>query len=145
MKSYNLKIKILLLMLFTVTVLGNNGILQYFTAESNGDSVTVKWSTSSEDDIKRFELERSISTSAFKRIFVQTAKGSPNSYSYNDTEAFMKQDEEPDSDFQSQKTYSYRIKIYYNDNSFTYSDATLVKHKPSSIRRTWGMIKEMFR
>jgi hypothetical protein len=57
----------------------------------------------------------------------------------------MKQDVTGNDDLMSQKTYSYRLKIIFSDNTYIYSDIALVKHKPSSIRRTWGMIKEMFR
>lgn len=135
---------------FIVSVLGllaSSSIIQNFSAESNGDSVTVRWTSVSEEGIRRFELERSTGTnSAFKRVSSQLAKGTPNSYSYIDTEAFMKQDSPTgDDDFMSQKTYNYRLKIVSNDNTFSYSDVALIKHQPSSIRRTWGMIKEMFR
>jgi hypothetical protein len=41
--------------------------------------------------------------------------------------------------------YSYRIKVIAFDNSVSYSNIVSVSHSVSGIRRTWGMIKEMFR
>ncbi|MDX9791659.1 MAG: hypothetical protein WC313_09425 [Candidatus Kapaibacterium sp.] len=140
------KIFILVFMLAAVAIVASSSIIQNFTAESNGDSVTVRWTSSTEENIKRFELERrTANMSAFKRIHTQTSKGTPNQYSYVDNEAFMKQDNNNDVDILSQKTYNYRLKIVFHDNTFTYSDIAMIQHKPSSIRRTWGMIKEMFR
>lgn len=143
----NIKIIIFIFVSSFLTLLASSSIIHNFTAESNGDSVTVRWSTTSEDNLRRFELERSTTTSSnFVRVSNQLAKGTAHTYSYLDTEAFMKQDfSENEDDFLSQKTYNYRLKIVFKDNTFIYSDVALIKHKPSSIRRTWGMIKEMFR
>lgn len=128
-----------------ITVWASSTIIQNFTAESNGDSVTIRWTSSDEEGIRRFELERSTSSNSFNRVANYIAKGSPSTYSYVDNEAFMKDNELDNNDLMSQKTYNYRLKIVLKDNSFSYSDVAAIQHKPSSIRRTWGMIKEMFR
>lgn len=141
----NVKVIFLVFISLALSVIAGSSIIQNFSAESNGDSVTVRWTSVSEENVRKFDLERSTSTSSFKSIYVQTAKGNPNSYSYIDNEAFMKQDLPESDDLMSQKTYNYRLKIVFSDYTFTYSDVALIQHKPSSIRRTWGMIKEMFR
>ncbi|MBX3044930.1 MAG: hypothetical protein KIT33_09735 [Candidatus Kapabacteria bacterium] len=143
----NIKIIFFVLITSVLGLLASNSIIQNFSAESNGDSVTIRWTSTSEDGVRRFELERSTtSNNSFKRITHQLAKGTPSTYSYVDTEAFMKQDTyEGNDDLMTQKTYNYRLKIVYANNTFSYSDVALIKHQPSSIRRTWGMIKEMFR
>jgi hypothetical protein len=145
MKRNKLFISIIIFLAVAVAAISSDMFIDYFTAESNGDSVSVKWNSSSEDGLKRFELERSISSAAFKKIYTTNVKGMPSSYSYNDTEAFMKQDASENNELLTQNTYNYRLKLVFSDNTFTYSEVALVKHKPSSIRRTWGMIKEMFR
>ncbi|MDT3740964.1 MAG: hypothetical protein RO257_15855 [Candidatus Kapabacteria bacterium] len=141
----NVKVIFIVFISLVLSVIAGNSIIQNFSAESNGDSVTVRWTSVSEENVRKYDLERSTSTSSFKSINVQTAKGNPNSYSYVDNEAFMKQDAPESDDLMSQKTYNYRLKIVFSDYTFTYSDVALIQHKPSSIRRTWGMIKEMFR
>ncbi len=123
--------------------LANDSIIKSFTAESGGDYVTVKWATDTEVNVKQFEVERSSADNNFKRIYLKLSSGKSNNYSYIDEEAFMKKDADPN--MQTSKVYSYRIKIVYKDNTISYTDEAFVAHKPSSIRRTWGMIKEMFR
>lgn len=124
-------------------VFASDSVIKSFSAESGGDYVTIKWSTDNEANVKQFDVERSAADNNFKKIHQKISAGKSNNYSFIDEEAFMKQDINPE--LQSQKVYSYRIKIVYKDNSSTYSDESYVAHKPSSIRRTWGMIKEMFR
>ena len=45
----------------------------------------------------------------------------------------------------AESEYSYRLKVFFKDHTYKYSDEINVTHKTSSIRRTWGMIKEMFK
>lgn len=125
--------------------LASDSVIQSFTAESSGDNVTVRWSTSDESLVKRFEIERSVGEQNYKRIHIITAKGVPSNYNYRDEEAFMKEEIEYRPDLQSQNFYTYRIKVIYKDNTSNFSDVAYVRHNTSSIRRTWGMIKEMFR
>lgn len=124
-------------------VFASDGVIKSFSAESGGDYVTIKWSTDNEANVKQYDVERSAADNNFKKIHQKIPQGISNNYSFVDEEAFMKQDVNPE--LQSQKVYSYRIKVVYKDNTNSYTDEAYVAHKPSSIRRTWGMIKEMFR
>lgn len=124
-------------------VFASDSVIKSFSAESGGDYVTIKWSTDNEASVKQFDVERSAADNNFKKIHQKISQGKSNNYTFVDEEAFMKQDANPE--LLAQKVYSYRIKIVYKDNSSAYTDEAYVAHKPSSIRRTWGMIKEMFR
>ncbi|HRP01398.1 MAG TPA: hypothetical protein PLE30_02010 [Candidatus Kapabacteria bacterium] len=139
--------RLLFIILFALTaiaiVFANESVIRSFTAESGGDYVTVKWTTENEANVKQFEVERSAADNNFKKIHQKLSDGKASNYSYIDEEAFMKQGSSDE--LQAQKVYSYRIKVVYKDNSNSYTDEAYVAHKPSSIRRTWGMIKEMFR
>ena len=126
-------------------VFASDGVVKSFSAESGGDFVTVKWATDNESNVKLFEIERSTADNNFKKIHQKLSQGKSSTYSYLDEEAFMKQDGGSNPDLKSQSIYSYRIKVVYKDNSTSFTDEAYVAHKPSSIRRTWGMIKEMFR
>lgn len=141
----NTKFIFIVFLASVMAIWASSSVIQNFTAESNGDSITIRWTSSDEEGVKRYELERSTSTHAFDRVSDFIAKGTPSSYSYVDNEAFMKDSDANNNEFMSQKTYNYRLKVVFNNNKFSYSDVTTVQHKPSSIRRTWGMIKEMFR
>jgi hypothetical protein len=135
---------LLFILAFAVIAFATDTILKNFTAESGGDFITVRWTTENEAGIKQFEIERSASDQIYKKIETRLALGKASSYSYIDEEAFMKQDG-GNTEIQSQNVYSYRLKVVYKDNNSSYSDEAYVMHKPSSFRRTWGMIKEMFR
>jgi hypothetical protein len=45
----------------------------------------------------------------------------------------------------AQGNLSYRLRIVRDDQSAGYSNTVTVTHSVSGIKRTWGMIKEMFR
>ncbi len=128
-----------------IAIWASSSVIQNFTAESNGDSVTIRWTSAEEDGVQRYELERSTPSNSFDRLANFVAKGSSSSYSFVDNEAFMKDGLSGNNDLVAQKTYNYKLRIVYKNNKFAYSDMVTVQHKPSSIRRTWGMIKEMFR
>ena len=135
---------LLFIFAFAAIAYASDSILKNFTAESGGDFVTLRWTTENESGIRQFEIERSSSDQVYKKIETKLASGKASSYSYIDEEAFMKQGSGND-ELTSKNVYSYRLKLVYKDNNTTYSDEAYVMHKPSSFRRTWGMIKEMFR
>jgi hypothetical protein len=75
-------------------------------------------------------------------VHTEFAKGNATSYKYIDEDAYSRKNSDGTL---SQTIYSYRIKIISNDNSYIYSNTVNVTQEASIIRRTWGMIKEMFR
>lgn len=134
------------LFLAVAVTLATPGLLDTFSAHSDGSVIKVKWRSAQENDISRYELERSISGRNFVKVHDEDAKGYSASYQYIDNEAYLKEKFKASTDqIMSDKIYSYRLKIIRKDNSYTYSDKAIVTHNISSIRRTWGMIKEMFR
>lgn len=141
-KFVYMKIKtvILLFIISTASLIAADNI--YFTATSSGNNVNIEWRLNDESNISSYQLERSSTGSNFISINSQAAKGSNFTYKYEDPDAFAK---DGNTDTQSKNIYTYRIKIIKKDNSYSYSDPKTVIHKVSGIRRTWGMIKEMFR
>ncbi len=121
--------------------------LDKFDASSNGTDITVKWQAFDESGVASYEIERSIATpSAFKKITSKKAEGSGHLYTYIDRDAYLKDKSKKDGNPVLQdNVYSYRLKIIFDDDSYTYSNQVNVTHKTSNIRRTWGMIKEMFK
>ena len=115
-----------------------------FRAFSNGTNITVQWSTTSETNLKEFEIQRSSNNSAFKKVTTVEAKGKISDYKYVDEDALLKQGD-VDPQVQSGKVYSYRIKSIFDDGNEELSESISVTHQTNSIRRTWGMIKELFR
>lgn len=134
---------ILLLLLISIGYIFAADLFEYFRATSNGKVITIEWKATNESNISLYEIERSSSKQPFTRIASVEAKGYPNNYKYTDEEAFLRGD-----DFEKilkNNNFIYRIKIIHKDNTFTYSNTVSVLHNVSSIRRTWGMIKELFK
>lgn len=130
-----------LLALFAVaTLFAAQATFDYVTAKSDGKSITVEWRTESESGVANFAVERAADGVSFSTVSTLDARGSQTVYRYVDEDALMK----GNSDVTGKK-YVYRIKIIGGDNSVTYSNSINVTHNISGIRRTWGMIKEMFR
>lgn len=139
-----MKTTILALLLSVTSLFAAEISLDYFTAKSDGKSITVSWKSSTERNISRYEIERAGSDFAFKPIAQIDAKGTAASYTYTDEDAFMKlNDNNPT--LTQQTKYTYRLKYVGSDNSANYSSPINVSHSVSGVRRTWGMIKEMFR
>jgi hypothetical protein len=117
--------------------------LEYFRANSDGKVITIEWKASAESAVSNYEIERAAPSQFFEKIHSEQAKNAPNAdYTYIDDEAYYKDTD--NKTINSDDVYSYRIKIVYKDNTYSYSNTINVEHKVSSIRRTWGMIKQMF-
>lgn len=104
------------------------------SAVSDGQSVVLTWQTTSEDNLKNFVIERKPTEGEF----VEIASLNPEEdkyYEYVDRTAYKTEE----------AVYVYRLKIVDNDGSVTYSGEASVLHNVSSVRRTWGSIKALFR
>lgn len=117
--------------------------IQSFTARSTGTAIVVEWKSAAEPDVTSYELERAGDDQVFRNVSTVTAKGSNQPYSYTDDEAFGKRDGTDGS--VARNYFTYRLKIVRADKSFVYSNTIGVNHNVSGIKKTWGMIKEMFR
>jgi hypothetical protein len=109
-------------------------------AKSDGRVITVHWVSTDETGLAGYELARgsgSIGSSlAFIVIFDRVApKGSNAIYDVVDETAFRT----------SESFYQYRIVAIYADGHRSEPYFVGVTHSVSSVRRTWGSIKAMFR
>ena len=128
-----------------VAVLGNIalcGVIRdgSLSAESQSNGVSIRWTSDNESGVVAYRLERSLADGTTFMTLVDRLpiKGSGQSYLYTDETAFRTTD----------SFYRYRV---------TPIDATgsqvggqqyytgLISSKVSSVRRTWGSIKAMFR
>lgn len=135
--------KILLLLLVPVIMFAADVSFDYFTTNSDGKNVNIEWRCNSEKMVLRFELERSPDGQSYRSIATFDAHGSNQVYRFVDQDVLMKGDNNQNR--AAKANYFYRIKIVGSDNSVSYSNISSVIHNVSSVRRTWGMIKEMFR
>jgi hypothetical protein len=120
-------------------------VIENLIARSDGRAITVEWRTSKETDVAMYEIERSpVNQLDFKKIGSVPARNTPQSYRFVDETALATYTAGGAS-VQSGAVYVYRLKIIDTSDKITYSNTISVTHTISSVRRTWGMIKEMFR
>jgi len=111
--------------------------VQEFLAKSEGGNVVLEWWTGIESNVRSFVVERKSGTSSdFVTIGPPISpKGNNSYYQFIDESAFK----------QTDSFYVYRLKITDNDGTVAYSKEVGVSHTVSSVKRTWGSIKAMFR
>lgn len=124
-----------------VFLFANEEVINYLNASSNGNRIKIEWKTNDIAGVQKYEIERSSKHHNFTKLSEVAAKANLNSYTYYDESALKQKAEE----LQASTLYSYRIKVVYKDNSSSYSNVINVTHSTSGVKRTWGMIKEMFR
>lgn len=109
-------------------------------AKSNGSGVYVWWYSNDETGVARFEVWRSSGptsggTNSFIKVTQKSLKGNGEYYDFQDDTAFKLTD----------NYYQYRVRVVYTDGSVFDTPPVGVIHSVSSVRRTWGSIKAMFR
>ncbi len=105
-------------------------------ARSDGNNVIIQWGTADESNTKEFVVERRAGTvGEFVMLTTVASKGSNSFYEYIDQSAFKT----------TGTIYQYRIKIVAKTGEVEYSKIITVSHNVSSVKRTWGSLKAMFR
>ncbi len=105
-------------------------------ARSDGNDVTIQWGTTDETLMQEFVVERQAGgqTEWVALDPIVAPKGSNSFYEFVDQTAFKT----------TASVYQYRIRIVAQDGT-TYSKVMVVSHNVSSVKRTWGSLKAMFR
>ncbi|MCB0748173.1 MAG: hypothetical protein H6613_19945 [Ignavibacteriales bacterium] len=128
---------ILLILLLSLSTLISGTLIHTFVATSNGDAINLSWETSIEENIKEFEILRGRDKDNLAPIARVTAKGNNSNYTYVDENAYKT----------SSTFYSYGLILV--DNSGSRSQVVMhtqvVHDNVSSVKRTWGSIKALFR
>lgn len=106
------------------------------SASSNGNDITIRWQSEDESGVLRYEIERKAGMNGQFLFLVQIPlQGNNSSYTYVDDSAFRT----------LESIYQYRVKVSFGNGTAAYYGPITVTHSVSSVRRTWGSIKAMFR
>lgn len=110
------------------------------SAESQSNGVTVRWTSDNESGVAGYRIERSLADGSGFIVLINLlpTKGSGQSYTFVDETAFRTTD----------SFYRYRVTpVDRNDNEVGGEQyyTSVISSKVSSVRRTWGSIKAMFR
>ncbi|MEO5928813.1 MAG: hypothetical protein ABIR47_02665 [Candidatus Kapaibacterium sp.] len=137
MKIVRYSIAIVVLLCMAFPAMGTQSIFSYVKASPYGDEVLLQWETMEETGIKSFEIERkSDETIDYRMIARIDPKGRHSAYNYIDNGAFYKTE--------SGKHFTYRLKAV-GGTTDQFSPAITITHEVSGVRKSWGMIKELFR
>jgi len=107
------------------------------SGSSDGSNITIRWVSEDEAGVLRFEIERRAGVSGqFFLLSALPLRGNNSSYEYIDETAYRV----------AESVYQYQVKVVYTNGSApAYYGPITVRHSVSSVRRTWGSIKAMFR
>lgn len=127
---------ILIVCTISATAVGG-AFLDYFNGRSDGDNIVLEWKTRSESNLLRYEIQRKAGYDGeFVTLTTVAPKGSNSLYTYVDRSAYKA----------TESIYIYRLKIVDSQSGpASYSSEITVSHSVSSVKRTWGSIKAMFR
>ena len=125
------------LLALVVVALASPVMFSSFRAVPKNDDIELSWRTSNETGVQFFDVERrSEDMPEFRRLDRIAAKGGSAVYVYTDNGAFYKPT--------AGKRFSYRIRAGGTGGEQV-SPIVTVEHEVSSVKRSWGMIKELFR
>jgi hypothetical protein len=119
-----------------VSLLFASTIFEEYSATPETNKVTIRWRTSSETDVVKFTILRSMDDQSFNEVNTISAKGQGQDYTFIDENVI----------FKSSQTFFYKIRAVRSDNStIEETQSLIVNPNISGIYRTWGAIKAMFR
>ncbi|MCR4417403.1 MAG: hypothetical protein WHV63_06205 [Ignavibacteria bacterium] len=128
--------KVLTILLIGLTTLVFAGAtLEFFRGRSENDKVILEWKSREEAAVKEYIIERKSLNSDYIPLATVQPKGNNSYYSFIDETAFKSLG----------SIYYYRLKIVDYNGSISYSNEISIFHSVSSVKRTWGSIKAMFR
>ena len=119
-----------------VSILFASTIFEEYSATPETNRVTIRWRTSSEADVVKFAILRSMDDQSFSEVSAVSAKGQGQEYTFIDENVI----------FKSTQTFFYKIRAIRSDNTtIEETQSLIVNPNISGIYRTWGAIKAMFR
>lgn len=103
-------------------------------ASHDGGHVVLQWQSTDESNVSRYDIERKDGADGvFRYLDKKSPEGNGSVYVFDDFSAFRT----------TGSFYQYRVTAYFNNGNPPvpyYTQLTV-----SSVRRTWGSIKAMFR
>lgn len=121
------------------------GMLSSLTARPDADGITVEWRSDIETGIRNYTIERCDvrSENDFQSAGTVSPTGNYSQYRFHDAHptniAAAGQPVRPQAD-----AFKYRVRLNLTTGEVSYSGIVNVTKPSSGVRRTWGMIKEMF-
>jgi hypothetical protein len=123
-----------ILFLLLGTLLYANAVIVEWKAEPAENKVILQWKTSQEINVQKFVIEKSSDNRNYMDIGEIAARGPGYQYQFEDNRIGR-----------VNSLFYYRLRIVNNDGTNQQTDSLPVILNISSIVRTWGSIKALFR
>lgn len=127
-------LKIITFLLCFNAILFANAIIIEWKAEPSQNKIILHWKTSQEIDVEKFIIKRSADNRNFSNIGEVPAKGPGYQYQFEDNRIGR-----------VNSLFYYRLQVINKNGSTQQTDSLPVIPNISSIVRTWGSIKALFR
>ncbi len=108
--------------------------LNYFMINSDGADIVLEWEVQDESMVVEYQLFRTINNEQIPTFVTKIDPDGSNKYQFLDDNIYKT----------SPRVINYQLEIHINDKTVQKEFAT-ISHNPTSIQRTWGSIKAMFR
>lgn len=129
------KYLIALLIVTAGIIFAGANIPQGLSVRSSGNNIVIAWQAVSESGVKQYIIQRKSGNGDFTDIAWINPRADMN-YEFTDREVFKT----------SGSWYKYRLKIVDNDGTVSYLEQVgMISPNISSVKRTWGSIKALFR
>lgn len=125
----------------------STGVVDSFTAQPDGDGITLNWHSEIETGITGYSVQRAdiSSTNDFETVGSVAATGNYSYYKFHDANVSSAPLAGQSGNLKAlSNAYKYRLQINLSSGDISYSQTVSVTSPSSGVRRTWGMIKEMF-
>lgn len=133
--KYSVVSSFLLVGLLAGTLSAQSITLSSFTLESDGADVLLSWDMPTVEGVSEFRLFRRLNEETTStHVATLSCDGSQTMYSYLDDGMFK----------QDGRVVHYELQVVMHSNK-VYSFSQSLSHNPTSVQRTWGSIKAMFR
>lgn len=126
---------LLLGLLFSSSGYAQQVPLNYFTIDANGADIVLEWEVQSEKFVEKFELYRKIDSDPTLTHVATLEPDGGLKYQFLDDNTFKT----------PPKVLSYELYIHIAEEEKVEKAFVSLTHNPTSIQRTWGSIKAMFR
>ena len=124
---------------------GFSEVLTYLKGSAAADAINLDWQSGTETGVRSYSIERSdAKTMDFREIGSVIATGNNSTYHYRDAAINGAAGTAGHGFVPLSDLYKYRLRLNY-DNAVSYSQQISVAKPSAGVKRTWGMIKEMFR
>lgn len=134
METVMKKIAVFVILLLFVSLAFADAVITEWKAEPAQGKIILQWKTSKEENVQKFIVERSADNRHFSEIGSVNARGAGFQYQFVD-----------DNLGRFNSVFYYRLKIINSNGNMQYTDSLPVIPNVSSISRSWGSIKALFR